>query len=531
MEHTSVGRHVFITYGRAEPDAKFAYRLADDLRAAGHQIWMDVKGPVRASQWSPETQTAIDQCYAYLVILSPDSILSDWVYDGLLYALQNKRGYIFPILYRDVKIPPELMSIRYIDFRHDYDRALQSLLRRLPASIYTGQHFIRASQAPGRAAHSRDAATVHPRRADKRIRPRRLPVWSWAVGGTIAVGMMMVFLIGLTASGALGGSEATPTQPVAGATVPAAAEGSLTAGAAGEATSPAIAPSGMPEPTAAPTPLGSGKGQLLYVSNRDGDLQAEVSELYLTLPGSAGFEMVWSSAAASRPGWSPDGSQIVFTSWQDGSPELYILNLQSGGNIERLTYEPSANEIDPAWSPDGSRIAFASNYGGSYAIYVIDLATRAWKRVSDLEGQDWEPSWSPDGSQIVFTSQVENNYDLYVVDVDSGGEIAERRLTREISEERYPSWSPDGARIAFATTLNGGDFEIALINPDGTGLTLLTDHAAADTQPAWSPDSQWIAFTSGRDGHFQIYLMAADGSGQTRAAQSETSDMFPAWQP
>ena len=61
-----------------------------------------------------------------------------------------------------------------------------------------------------------------------------------------------------------------------------------------------------------------------------------------------------------------------------------------------------------------------------------------------------------------------------------------------------------------------GNREIYVIELDGTGLTRLTNHPAADPAPAWSPDGTRIAFASNRDGNDEIYLMNADGSNSIR---------------
>ena len=91
-------------------------------------------------------------------------------------------------------------------------------------------------------------------------------------------------------------------------------------------------------------------------------------------------------------------------------------------------------------------------------------------------------------------------------------------------------WSPDGKQIAFATN-RWGDLEIAVIQPDGTGLRRLTHSRGIDDFPAWSPDGRHIAFMSHRDGNFEIYVMLADGTGQANITRHPEIDNFPAWTP
>jgi hypothetical protein len=125
-------RHIFISYRRVKPDMDFAYQLADDLEAAGHPVWIDVEGIEGGEVWNEEIQRGIDECYAYVVVLSPDSMGSRWVRNELLYTLGEKPGRVYPVMYRYVKLPPELVAIQYVDFQDDYDSALDDLLGVLP---------------------------------------------------------------------------------------------------------------------------------------------------------------------------------------------------------------------------------------------------------------------------------------------------------------------------------------------------------------------------------------------------------------
>ena len=78
-----------------------------------------------------------------------------------------------------------------------------------------------------------------------------------------------------------------------------------------------------------------------------------------------------------------------------------------------------------------------------------------------------------------------------------------------------PAWSPDGRQIAFVSDRDG-NWEIYVMNADGSSQTNLTNDLPDDTGPVWSPDGRQIAFVFCRDGSYEIYVMNADGSGQTR---------------
>lgn len=93
----------------------------------------------------------------------------------------------------------------------------------------------------------------------------------------------------------------------------------------------------------------------------------------------------------------------------------------------------------------------------------------------------------------------------------------------------------EASKIAFVSDRDGNQ-EIYLINPDGSGLTNLTQHPEKDFAPSWSPDGSRIAFRSHRgDGYYNLYLMDADGSNPTRlvtnAADDGSGDYTPHWSP
>ncbi len=108
---------------------------------------------------------------------------------------------------------------------------------------------------------------------------------------------------------------------------------------------------------------------------------------------------------------------------------------------------------------------------------------------------------------------------------------APTQLTHGDARNWGPSWSPDGTKIAFGTTRDG-EFDIYLMNPDGSGQARLMSHAGTnDTFPALSPDGKKIVFTSWDDAldaaSADVYVMNADGSGRTRLTTNPTEDFLP----
>ena len=193
-----------------------------------------------------------------------------------------------------------------------------------------------------------------------------------------------------------------------------------------------------------------------------------------------------------------------------------------------------------------ANIAFTSNApstGGRFRVTVMntDGAGTALNPNPGGGYDDIGPTWSPDGTRIAFASDRDGDFDVYLMNADGSGV---RQVTTEPRDDRYPAWSPDGTRIAYRgySGPKGGS-EIFVMGSDGSGARPLHDTYGGD-QPTWSPDSARIAFTRAvgsrsaedddkADVDEELYVVAAAGGGSaTNITNSpSTSDRYPTWSP
>src|SRR5436190_9367020 len=110
-------------------------------------------------------------------------------------------------------------------------------------------------------------------------------------------------------------------------------------------------------------------------------------------------------AQAAFPGAN---GRIAFYSDRDGNNEIYSVAGPGGGNLTRLTNN-TASDSEPVWSPDGSQIVFTSNRPGNFEIYKMNADGTGQTRLTNKAAFDADPSWSADGTQIVFASDRDGN--------------------------------------------------------------------------------------------------------------------------
>lgn len=99
----------------------------------------------------------------------------------------------------------------------------------------------------------------------------------------------------------------------------------------------------------------------------------------------------------ATPRFSPDGKEIVFTSWVDNGFDLYRIGAD-GNNLVRLTKDFGSNE-DPAFSPDGEFIIFSSkklvNKRQSIQnIYIMNREGEILGQLTQDFGHCFSPKWT-----------------------------------------------------------------------------------------------------------------------------------------
>jgi len=112
----------FLSYARG--DAQFALRMADDLRAAGIDLWVDERDILPSQRWDRAVEAALRDCMAVVILLSPRSVASENVLDEVAFAMDHAKDVI-PVLIEACDVPMRMNRLQRVDFTGDYQAALE----------------------------------------------------------------------------------------------------------------------------------------------------------------------------------------------------------------------------------------------------------------------------------------------------------------------------------------------------------------------------------------------------------------------
>jgi TolB protein len=283
---------------------------------------------------------------------------------------------------------------------------------------------------------------------------------------------------------------------------------------------------------------GVAQTRLAFVSNRDGSPltgrpmlnPASSKEIYVSDYDGANQRRVTANQKLNiKPRWSPDARSLVYTSWESGFQDIYIIHPFGGGPRSRpAAGSEHVHNMLAAWSPDGQRIAYSSNDGGGRSDIWVVNRDGSGKRNLTPNTPRWDdnaPTWSPDGTKIAFTSDRSGTNQIYMMSADGTG--VDRIISQAHSDA--PTWSPLDY-IAF--TIGGGPgHDIAAYDVLRKEVRVLTDGLGSNGSPSVAPNGRHIAFTTTRWGREQIATIDYPTGRNIRRVTDAGTNTYPNWSP
>lgn len=216
------------------------------------------------------------------------------------------------------------------------------------------------------------------------------------------------------------------------------------------------------------------------------------------------------------PDWHPTTNSLLFQSNRIGGiPNIWRYNFGERG-LTQLTFSKFGAE-NPRYSPDGSQLTYtAYDERGRRHVWMVDAEGRNPTELID----GFDASWSPDGRTIVFARSVregsDRTTDIWLMDAD--GTNARRLTGEKAKSETSPRFSPDGQSIVYEMTWSPADSsaaqpsrrilrEVWVVGADGLNARQLTLFEAS--RPNWAPDSKQVIFSSARGSSQDIWMVQA----------------------
>ena len=169
--------------------------------------------------------------------------------------------------------------------------------------------------------------------------------------------------------------------------------------------------------------------------------------------------------------------------------DLWIMDVLGGGS--QFTFDPAA-EFDPVWSPDGTQIAFSSNRRGALNLFVRS-ATGADQDEPLYESNDDKhaQAWSPDGRFIIYgTYTRQTRSDVWLLPL-TGKRTPRPLLQSEFSEEQAQI-SPDGRWISYTSNESGRSEVYVRDFPALTGKWRISTSGGGDAR--WRSDGRELFY-------------------------------------
>lgn len=170
----------------------------------------------------------------------------------------------------------------------------------------------------------------------------------------------------------------------------------------------------------------------IYLADFPTDLTNPLSYEKLAIPSPAFMSSI-----------SPDGTTVLV--YVNNQLQLYDLATESLTPIVNTT-----SCWHPKFSPDGSQILFTTLDGDNQDIYILALADGSMHKATDSSALFDRAQWSPDGSQIVYVAEMDSHTEIWMTDLQTG--LTEYLIGFPDDSDSYvsmPEISPDGQLMVF----------------------------------------------------------------------------------
>ena len=181
--------------------------------------------------------------------------------------------------------------------------------------------------------------------------------------------------------------------------------------------------------------------KIYFVSNRSG-----AKEIWsMEYDGSNQQQLTRYGSTSIFPAVSPDGTKVIFTTYAEIYPMLYVHSLETGRRLPFLNQQASMNAT-AEFTPDGQKVFFSSTAAGKYAqIYSCSPNGSGLQRITYSNAIDVEPTINPKNpDELVIVSGRSGLPQIYKMSVNGTNVV---RLSTGEGEAVNPGWHRTGSTL------------------------------------------------------------------------------------
>ncbi|MBI3235466.1 MAG: PD40 domain-containing protein [Bacteroidetes bacterium] len=200
--------------------------------------------------------------------------------------------------------------------------------------------------------------------------------------------------------------------------------------------------------------------------------------------------------------------------------DIYVSSVN--GNDMKVLTASAGYDAEATVSPKGDKIIFTSTRNGDLDLYIMDIDGKNVKQLTNTLGYDGGAFFSPDGKKLVYRAsrpQTEKdikeyrellaiglvaptNMEIYTMNIDGSDQ---KQITKLGKANWAPFYHPAGKKIIFSSNhqstpeSRGYNFQLYMVNEDGTGLEQITTESKFNAFPMFSFDGKKLIFSSNRN--------------------------------
>lgn len=221
----------------------------------------------------------------------------------------------------------------------------------------------------------------------------------------------------------------------------------------------------------------------------------------------------------NAPVWSPNGSNLAATYWQNGSlqPTIFESNLEQSTQIN---LDENVIGVVPTsgWSANGRTVAILTSNEEKVGLTISSSPFNTDPKPIEIEVDSRAGmSWHPAQSTLLISRILNEKTELIRITDTDQWEVETIQFDDELPIHADGVWSPNGEKIAYIATnsqsLSGEILtgELWVSNSDGS-QSIQLDGYPQTIAPFWSPDGTMIYYTRFKDvlGDFVLYKVPLD---------------------